>query len=310
MHRLNWDDLRFLLAVAEQGTLSGAARRLGVNHATVYRRVSEFEKSLGVTLFERRPNGYAIAGDARHILDSLRAVERSVQGVERSVTGLAADIEGTVRITSTDSLCEAVLVGVIRDLQSLHPALHVELQAGNNHVNLARLDADIAIRPARALPDDLSGEKAGEMTFLVFGAPAYLARKPAGKPGQGAPGHDWLGVTEPLVRSPVGQWLEDEAGEEAIVFRSNSFLTLRDAAEAGMGLAMLPAFLGDRSETLTRVDAFPTVLRTDVWVAAHRDRRRSRRIRFLMGYFADALRGRKALLTGDAGPAHRLSAAE
>lgn len=304
MHNMNWDDLRFLLAVAEKGTLSGAARLLGVNHATVHRRVGEFEKSLGIRIFDRHANGYKIAAEARHILDSLRSVERSVQGLERSVTGLAADIEGTVRLTSTDSLCEAVLIDHIRDLMALHPGVQIDLQADNNHVNMAQLDADFTVRPTKGLPHDLMGEKAGELVFRVYASPTYLAGNESAK----AADHRWLGVTDALARSPVGQWLEEMAGEAA-VFRSNSFLTLRDAGEAGMGLAMLPVYLGDRSERLIRAESFPGSLRTNLWVATHPDRGRSRRIRFLMSYFTDALKRDRPLLTGEAEPATRLTAA-
>lgn len=297
MHRFNWDDLRFLLAVAEQGTLSGAARTLGVNHATVHRRVRDFEKTLGISIFRRAPNGYELTAETWHIMDMLRSVERSVEGFERSISGLATDIQGTVRLTSTDSLCEAVLVHHVRDLAKLYPGVLVDLRVDNNPLDLSKLDADITVRPAKTQPSDLSGEKAGELSLRVYGARSYLSKNGSARPED----HDWLGLLDRLERSPAGQWMREVAGG-SIVFRSNSFLTLRDAAVAGMGLAMLPAYLGDVSERLVRVPAFNEDLRTNIWVATHPDRR-SARLELLMAYFANAIARDQPLLTGEPEPA-------
>ncbi len=289
---VNWEDLKFVLAVADLGSLSAAARKLGVNHATVLRRVSAFEQSHGVSVFERSAQGYRIKPENFHILARLRDIKKSVDGLERSITGLDTE-SGTVRITSTDSLCKYFLVRYVRRLNIDYPGLQVTLSVTNARLDLSQMDAEISVRPALALPHELEGIRACSLAFGVYGSPEYLARNTSAQHSD----HSWLGVTQMLIRAPVGAWQRSALGDK-VVFRADSFLTLAAAAETGMGLVMLPAFIGDQSPHLQRADQFSDSLENDIWVAAHPDVFRLERIQHLISIVADGLREDADILAG------------
>lgn len=155
-----WDDLRYVLKVAELGTLSAAARALGVNHSTVLRRISAFEAEKGMTLFERTGSGYSLTPESRHVLAPLRAIEEQVSGLDRAIARQGLELDGPVRITTSDSIAAASMPRHVAAFQALHPGVVAELNISNNYVDFSKLDADIAIRPALALSEELAGERA------------------------------------------------------------------------------------------------------------------------------------------------------
>jgi DNA-binding transcriptional LysR family regulator len=288
-HRTNWEDLQFILSVAKGGSLSAAARHLGVNHTTIMRHVKEFESTYQVKLFEHRATGYVLTFESRHILASLTSIESSVAALEHSIRGDEASFEGRIRLTSTDAFCRLILPRHIVRLHQDYPQIELDLSSSNNRLDLARMDADITIRPAVSIPDDLVGEKICSLAFKVYGSKSYLSINRQ----VGIKTHSWLGVSETLTNSPVGAW-QNENVSDSIIFRADSFLSLRDAAEEGMGLAILPCFVGDLSDILV-----PVTLNTGVWVAAHMDLAGSPPMRSLLTWFAEALNEDIPLLSGE-----------
>ncbi|MCB2117061.1 MAG: LysR family transcriptional regulator [Rhodobacteraceae bacterium] len=258
MDRVNWDDLRFVLAVAEEGSVNAASRRLGVNHATVLRRVAAYEDATGVPLFDRTARGYVVPGERREIIEAAREVERAVLAVARRLRGAQAPLSGDVRITSTDSLCVTFLPVVLERMRQQAPGLTIELMCSNAHLDLGRTHADITVRPADRLPEDLVGDTAAIMAFGVFR-----------KAGTGEA--RWLGLAGPLERSRVARWLAEAVDPKAIALRADSFLVLRELAAAGHGLAVLPAFLGAEDARLEPVAGLMPHIEVPVWVASHSD---------------------------------------
>lgn len=284
MNKSNWDDLRFALAVAEAGSVNAAAKRLNVNHATILRRIAAFEDACGLRVFEHRATGYRVRPEAAAVIAALRDVDAAVVGVARAVAGRGERLSGPLTITSTDSLCHTVLPRHVRAFQQIYPELRITVAATNSRLDLARLDADVTIRPARSLPADLTGRRAGRMDFAIYGAPSYWAQNPSAR----AEDHQWLGVTELLSRAPVGMW-QQSLPEDRIVFRADSFVTLAAQAQTGMGLVMLPSFIGEGWENLATSEAFPDRLETVLWVAAHRDLAAAPRIAGCIDFLAAAL---------------------
>jgi DNA-binding transcriptional LysR family regulator len=281
-HNDTWDDLRFLLAVAEAGSVNAAAGRLGVNHATVLRRIGAFEARTGVTLFQKSARGYRLDPGAAPIMDAIRAVEAAVGAVDRAMAGEEARMTGALTITSTDSLSEAILPRHLRAFQRAHPNMSVKLKSTNARLNLGEMDADVTIRPAQDLPDELVGRCVGTMTFRVYGTAERLADKRA----------PWLGVSELLEGSPIGAWQRAQP-DMNIVFRADSFMTLAATAVAGVGMAMLPDCVAQRFPELEAApDAGPNagpVLSTNLWVAAHRDVADAPRLAICRRFFEAAL---------------------
>ncbi len=257
MHRENWDDLRFVLAVARQGSVSAAARALSVNHATVLRRIAAFEERHGGAIFDKTPRGYLIPMDKAEVIEAARAVEAAVLSVDRLIESAQAPLYGTVRLTSTDTFFQTALIPVLKQLRTEAPELDIEIISTNAHLDFARLDADITVRPTLVLPDEMRGDKVGELGFATFAA-------------EGA-NDGWLGLSSHLSRAGPGIWMAENVAPEDIVSSADSFIILRDMASAGMGRATLPAILGDVHPKLHRIDAGPRDMSVPIWVASHMD---------------------------------------
>lgn len=256
--RANWDDIRHVLAVAQEGSVSAAARRLGVNHATVLRRIAAFEAAAGTTIFERSARGYEVPPERARIIAAMAEVEQAVWRVARLIEGSRAPVHGEVRVTSTDTLCRFVLPGILADLQRAEPGLRVELLCSNAHLDLGRLHADIAVRPTDNLPEDLVGEPAGRMRFGVFRA-------------RGSRVDRWIGAAGPLSRSVAGRWLSAAVPAERRSGAADSFMVMAELAARGLGLALVPVVLGRADARLEPVEGAAPPMEVPVWVASHAD---------------------------------------
>lgn len=278
MSRDNWDDLRFVLAVVDEGSVSGAARRLGVNHATVLRRIAAFEEATGTELFDKTARGYSVPPDRLPIVDAAREVDRAVQSVSRLLVGARAPLTGEVRITSTDSLCQVLLPPIIASISREAPEVRVQLLSSNAHMDLGRIQADITVRPTVKLPDDLVGSRAAE---LAFGLYHLSTERPDKLP--------WLALVGQLSRTVASRWMADSLSDSDITHGADSFMTLRELAVQGRGLAILPRFLGDSDARLTRVIGMLPPLSVDIWVASHVDLASVPRIALMRRLLTEAL---------------------
>ena len=287
MHSENWDDLRFVLAVAESGSVSAAARALGVNHATVLRRIAAFEDHHNAVIFERTQQGYTVPPDKLRIVEAAREAALAIDTVTRMIRGNGARLSGIVRITSTDTFCLTILPPILAQMQSESDGLRVELLCNNAHLDLARLNADISVRPAPKLPDDLRGEVAAVLGFAAYAAVA------------GGP-KTWLGLRGTLTRSPAAQWMEHNLAPDVIAGGSDSFVVLREMVVGLMGRAILPCCLADHDDRLIRLQDVP-LLSVPIWVASHADLADAPRLRTLRLQLAEALRQRALMLAGQVG---------
>jgi DNA-binding transcriptional LysR family regulator len=204
------------------------------------------------------------------------------------MAGEEARMTGALTITSTDSLSETILPRHLRAFQRAHPNMSVKLKSTNARLNLGEMDADVTIRPAQKLPDELVGLCVGVMTFRVYGTAERLADRRA----------PWLGVSELLEGSPIGAWQRAQPDME-IVFRADSFMTLAATAVAGVGLAMLPDCVAQRFSELEAAPNAGPVLSTNLWVAAHRDVAEAPRVIICRRFFEAALEQDDRLLPDD-----------
>lgn len=282
MHKENWDDLRFMLAVAENGSVSAAARVLGVNHATVLRRISAFEARHGGEIFDRTPQGYVIPADRQKVVDAAREVEAAVYSLERLIEGAQAPLRGTVRVTSTDTLCHGLLPDMLSGLAQKAADLRFELICSNTHLDLARLDADIAVKPAIELQDGLTGAMGARLGFAVYGNPDLA----------------WLGMRGAVARSRPAQWLAEKVREKDFVAKADSFLTLREMVAAGIGKSILPCVLGDADPRLKKVENGMPDMSVGIWVACHPDMAEVPRIRAVRTLLLEALVERSDVFLG------------
>jgi DNA-binding transcriptional LysR family regulator len=290
---MNWDDLRLVLAVVREGTLSGAARHLRVTHSTVFRRLGAIEEGLGVRLFERFRDGYsatpageAVAALATRFADDFVALERRLSGQDLRPSG-------TVRITTTDTI-SAMLMRHAPALRAAHPEILLEVTVSNAMANLTRREADVAIRPTPEPPETLVGRRIANIAHAVYGSPAYLSRH-GGDPSE----LEWIGLDETLATTVIGRWIRENVRDAQIGLRVDALPALKDAACAGVGVALLPCYMGDIEGQLGRVPAVAGPdLRSALWLLTHTDLKRTARVRAVMDFLAIAFGSERALVEG------------
>ena len=296
MPNFEWDDLRYVLAVATEGSLAGAARRLGVNHTTVLRRVGAFEERLGLRLFERLPTGYVLTAGGEELIAAAHRIDDEVVALERKLAGQDLRLSGVVRITTTDTLMDTVLPGILVGFRVAHPGIAIEVAVSNLMFNLTKRDADVAIRPALDPPDALVGRRISKIAFAIYGSAGYLASQSS----TALTDHQWIGPDDHLSGTSVARWMRAELPGADIVLRTDSLVAARNAALAGLGLAALPCYLGDTTPGLVRMHAPIAAMETALWILTHEDLRHQARIRAFTDFAAQAFGQKRALLEGEA----------
>jgi DNA-binding transcriptional LysR family regulator len=284
-------DLRTLLAIAREGSLAGAARRLRVNHSTVFRRLGAIEARLGTRLFERQGGSYMTTAAGEDLLRTAERVEAEVEALERRLSGQDLRLTGSVRLTAPDDIAEVLLMPLLATFHARYPDITVELVVDNRMLNLTRREADIAVRPTRQPPETLVGRR---IARLVSGV--YCAAGSEPRDGED-PGNRWIAWEEGGGPVAFTRWFAEHVDNHAVGYRSNSLLNQASAVRRGLGLALLPCFLGD-SLGLQRVLAPTPDLWTELWLLTHPDLQRTARIRVLIDLLYDALRQKQSLLAG------------
>ncbi|WP_136068630.1 LysR family transcriptional regulator [Modicisalibacter radicis] len=289
-----WDDLRIALAIAESGSLAGAARRLGVNHATVFRRLGELERQLGVRLFERSRGGYVATPAGEDLAATAARVAGEVADAERRVLGQDLALSGTLRITTTDTLLAGLLTPLFARFRAAHPRIVLEVVVSNRTLNISRRDADIAIRPTLTPPETLVGRRVGRIAQA-----SYTRADRHAEPACPA----WIGPDPHLGYPVLEAWMARQGHDARVVYRVDSMLAMQSAVQNGMGCGVLPCYLADADCSLQRLGEPIDELAIDLWLLTHPDLRRTARVRALFGFLAESLEADGLRL---AGTAHRV----
>ena len=306
MHKIKWNDLQILMAVAEHGSASSAAVALGLNHSTVLRRVTAFEALQGVQLFERRASGYSPTAAGRALVTAARGIADAVLDIERDILGQDQKLSGEIVVTTTDTIVSSVLPRHLASFHTAHPDITVTLAMTNARLDLARLDADIAIRPSRNPPETLLGRRISGLAFAIYGHPEQAASQPF-ETDDIVP---WLGGSNTLLNSPIAQWMEEHIDRDKVTARADSFVALAAMVEAGLGISILPCCLGDARPALRRLTPPVPELETSLWILSHRDLRNTARVRALTEHLAKGLTTDRPKLEGRASPARGEAARE
>lgn len=274
----DWDNYRFFLAVAREGTLSGAARVLQVNHATVLRRLRTLEDHLQTSLFERRSDGYSLTSSGEEMLDHVQRMEEESLELDLMLAGKDVRLAGEVRVTTVDSLAEAVLGPLLPSFTAKHPGITIELATDYQWANLSRREADIALRPSNNPGDAMVGRRVGQVRGAIYRSPDL----------QDDWGEDWR---EAPILAPDGRigetaaslWFTKETQSARTILRGTSFLILRNACLNRMGVTCMPTYLG---KGLVKIADAPESTFTDLWLLTHPELRKSARIRAVLDWMA------------------------
>ena len=292
---MNWDDLRFVLALSRAGSLLQASKVLEVDHTTVARRIESIEAALGVRLFTRTTTGYVATSEAEGLLPEISQVEEAVLAVERGARAQDASVRGTVRVTSGETFGICYLAPRLAILGREHPGLTVELITGGEVLDLARRDADVAVRFFRSHHENLVVRRAGELAHGLYASKKYLTRRPL-ESEDDLRNHPIL-TSSPGPRVVEAAWVARLTQGARPAFVTNMTLALVEAARAGAGIAVLPRYLGDPDPALRRIpiENEPTEA---IWVTVHRDLKHTRRVRVVLDFLNQCLKADQRLLLG------------
>ena len=285
----NWDDLRVFLTLAREGTLTTAAKALGVSHPTVARRVASLEKKIGARLFERLPDRFVPTSAGEELLGDTEAMEKAALSIHRRSAGLTDTVSGVVRLSAGEAMA-ALLARHLPELRERLAQIEFELMASHTLANLSRREADLLIR--EQVPDGagLVARKLGRAAYAVYGHPALASAR--GKPER------WIGFDDDHTYMPGQQWLQERLAGARPAVRGNNWLVLREAARAGAGFAVLPCYLGDPDPALARVGGVIADVFADQWLLVHRDLRALPRVRAVMDAVVDLFQRQRPLLEG------------
>jgi len=293
---LDWNDLRYFLAIFRAGTFAGAARELGVEHTTVGRRLSALETALGARLFIRGPDGLVPTGPGRDMLPLAEEMAARAQAIERRLSGNDDRMEGTVRVSISEAL-SGYLVRRSAGLRERHPGLMVEMLIGNHACDLLRGEADLAVRARPVTEPELVVKKLLCAGWSLYASPSYVSRKGALSDAACLDGHDVIGFDDSMSGTPGGLWLNDHAKGANVAMRGNSVVAVLNAAIGGMGIAAIPCFLGAGEPQLQRLT--PRVIGArDMFLVVHPDLARVARVRAVMDFIAELFQRDQALWTG------------
>lgn len=292
---LDWNDLRYLRALAEAGSLAGAAKALKVDHSTVSRRIVALEAALGTKLVTRGSDGLTLNEQGLAASGTAGAVEALITGLERSLGGGDARPRGSVRVSVTEGMSAILYRGLAR-LREEQPDICVELSIANGRVDLMRHEADIAIRLFRDTQPELIVRKVGDIGWSVYTSPAYVERK--GLPSlDDLRGHDIVGFADAAARSPGAQWLATRADATNVVIRGNSLNAVLNAARAGMGVAVVPCFLVPPEADLVRLTP-GTVAMSEAFLAIPPDLKDMTRVKLVLEGLAEVFARERLMLAG------------
>lgn len=284
MQHINWDNLRYVLMVANKGSVAAAARELEVNRTTVLRPIDKFQQNLNCRIFDRGQAGYVLTPEAEKMITAAREVENTLFNMQRQIAGHELKLEGEIRVTTTDSFMLSLLGPHLASFRKKYPHIVVDLLVTNNILDLNRRDADVAIRPTGQPEANLVGRRLCDIKFGVYATPELIADM-----GQAIFKERWIGYADSLAATPIGAWFDATIEGPNIGMRCDSFVALRVAAEAGIGLALLPCFLGDHSALLERLEVPVDELTTGLWILTHPDLARSARVNAFVEHITEAL---------------------
>lgn len=285
-YRMSPGDLEVTLALVRGGTLATAGERLGVDASTVFRSLQRVERGLGRTLFERTRSGYVATELASELAEHAERMEAALEAARSSAEAAPAQVSGTVRITTTDTVLHGLVAPALRTLQTTHPLLSYELHTGNELASLTRRDADIAVRATKRPPPHLVGKQIGPIRVAVYaarkGGVRRFAQVEAGK-------SDWIAPDDALPEHPSVVWRKRHFPKAVPRYRVSSILSVLELVALGLGVGVVPLFLADGRSDLVRLTEALDECETELWLLTHPESRHLRRVGAVYSHLAQAL---------------------
>jgi DNA-binding transcriptional LysR family regulator len=295
----DWNDLRYFLALARHGSTVAAARALDMNQSTVQRRLTELERRIGRPLVTRHPSGYRLTELGQQMVAHAERVEQAVQGFEQQLAASTREVSGVLRVACPEPIVYRITQSpLLERFRARYPDLRVEFVMSDKYVDLAKGEADVALRSGDTDDADLVGRKIADSLWAVYASRRYIEQhgKPEGV--EDLERHLVVGLDETMAKHRAATWLARVAPNAKIVARNNSVLGLVYAVKSGIGLAPLPTALGDNEADLVRVlGPIPELAR--IWrLLAHPDVRRTPRVSAFFDFIVEEIDTLRPILTG------------
>lgn len=291
-----WDDFRLIKAIADARGLPGAAVRLGVNHSTVFRRLSQIEDGLGAVLFERRRGGYVPTPAGEEMIALAQRLDDDITAVTRKLAGREFLPAGELRVTMSDSLLIHLMTPLMARFRDRYPDVRLDLIIGNQALNLSKRDADVAIRASDNPPENLVGRRIARIAWALYGRAADFPDPQAA--AATLDDRNWVSLGDGFGGMKVVRALQARVAPERIVYKLNTVLGLAEAVGAGIGIGHLPCLIGDTRPGLVRLGPPEPEYADDLWLLTHPDLRHSARVRAFFDFIAAAIAGERDRIEG------------
>ncbi len=286
---MDWRALKDVVAVAETGSLSAAARRLNISQPTVGRRIEQLEQQLGAILFNRTAQGLTLTKLGENILSHAKRMEEGALAIERVATGANQQLQGNVRVSLIEDLGINWLPQKLGGFHAHYPDLKIEVDIDNRNVNLLRREADIAVRLARPEQADLVCRKAGMLHFGLYASQSYLDEYGIPQHMSDLKNHYHVGFDQEMARGPQVKKMESFFTQDQIRHRSNSHMEIFEATRAGLGCGALCCFVADTQPVLRRILIKQVDYGREIWLVTHTEINSSARIRVVFDFLGKAL---------------------
>ena len=269
----------------------------------MHRRLAQLERSLLTNLFVRSPRGYALTAAGQELLAHVQAMDKEVLAAERRVGGRELKLEGRVHLSTVDDLAFCLLGPILRDFTRQHEAICVDMSIDSDFTNLARREADVAIRPGtQPVEGDLIGRRVGVVGVALYASQAYLKDRAGSRPSLASlgslRGHRIVRADDARSSLAMEQIIDRHAPASSTVFRSNSMLARLGAVRDGLGIGFLPCFAADAENHLVRLGDVHVQASAELWILVHADLRRNARVRAFVEHVHQALDAQRARLAG------------
>lgn len=295
----DWNDLRYFLELARRGKLSAAALRLGVDHTTVARRVTTLEGELGLKLFDRANRAYSLTTDGKRLLAHAEKMEVGSIDLMEAITPTASGPVGTVRLATPEAFGSQFIARHAASFHAYNPGIQLEVIAETRPLSLSRREADVAVTLAKAGHGRVISNKVGDYRLRLYAAPGYLqGHPPIVRPGD-LKDHQFIWYVDDLLPLPQLKMLDKMIGAPNILFRTTSVTGQANAAATGLGLALLPCFVGDQMKSLTTVLPREVSIIRDLWLTVHADIAGEPHIERLVEFLHGLLASERRTLVGD-----------
>jgi DNA-binding transcriptional LysR family regulator len=296
--KLSWDDFRLIKAIADARSLPAAADQLGLNHSTVFRRLRQIEEALGLPLFEKSRTGYDLTPCGELAAAAAERVDEEISDVLRKLAGREIEPSGELRVATNDSLLVNLLTPLFAAFRQAYPAVRLDILIGNQSLNLAKRDADVAIRATDNPPETLVGRRTARIAWALYGAaPQFPSSRQMEEIDTAA--HDWVSLGEQLGGFRLAKWIAAHVPAERVVYKLNTVLGLAEAVEAGIGIGYLPCFVAEARPGLKRLMPPRPEFGTDLWLLTHPDLRNAPRIRVFLDFLAAEIARRRKFIECD-----------